>query len=142
MIFEDVAGIERRAAFILTLQMGNVFRGQRSHREALSRIDGGAGNDYLSGGHGDDAFYGGSGDDTLFGNAGNDYLLGERGHDYLIGGQGADILYGGSYESDYLWAGDLNDAYDSARDTLYVKHADYCHYGISFTDSDKIYWSS
>ncbi len=69
-----------------------------------ARLDGGAGDDFLSGGPGDDWLDGGGGNDVLVGDAGNDVLLGGAGRDILIGGAGADRLDGGGGE-DVLIAG-------------------------------------
>ncbi|QFS43858.1 hypothetical protein [Nostoc sphaeroides] len=59
------------------------------------KINGTAGNDYLTGTQENDAIYGYNGDDTLIGGSGKDRLVGGGGNDSLTGGQGKDtfVLY-------------------------------------------------
>ena len=86
---------------------------------AASRIDGGAGNDFIIAGQGDDTAYGGAGNDTLFGGAvaiedeGDGWAtmrlwgLGS-GHDQLYGGPGDDVIHGDN-GNDHLYGGTGND---------------------------------
>lgn len=63
---------------------------------AITRIDGGAGNDIITGNSAANVIAGGNGNDYLFGGAGNDTLTGDAGDDILIGGLGNDVLNGGA----------------------------------------------
>ena len=66
------------------------------------KLDGGAGNDYLSGGDGNDDLDGGDGDDFLSGGDGNDKLDGGKGADMMLGGAGNDEFFVGFNEGDGL----------------------------------------
>jgi len=65
-------------------------------RAIPARLNGGAGNDYLSGGHGNDTLLGGPGHDRLIGQGGDDVLDGGPGNDQLVGGDGRDTAWYGS----------------------------------------------
>ncbi len=78
----------------------------------LNRMNGLAGDDFLSGNRGNDTLNGGVGADTLEGDSGNDYLssgdISDKSANYLAGGVGDDILLGGG-GADEIRAGDGND---------------------------------
>ena len=63
---------------------------------AISRIEGGAGNDTITGNSAANTIWGGLGNDVLNGDAGNDVLVGDDGDDVLSGGAGNDTLTGGN----------------------------------------------
>ena len=85
------------------------------------RLQGFAGNDFISGGSGNDKLYGDEGNDALDGAIGDDYLSSGSGNDSLDGGTGNDTLYGGD-GNDSLLGGDGNDRLldqSDGQDTLY-----------------------
>lgn len=60
----------------------------------VAKIDGGAGNDFITGSAGDDTIYGGAGTDTLNGGDGNDtfHIKADASKDTYAGGNGTDTL--------------------------------------------------
>ncbi len=62
---------------------------------AITRVEGGAGNDIITGNSAVNTLWGGLGDDTIDGGSGNDIVLGDDGDDTLIGGAGNDTITGG-----------------------------------------------
>ena len=63
---------------------------------AITRVEGGAGDDVLTGNAAANTIWGGTGNDRISGGAGNDSLVGDAGADTLIGGAGNDTLNGGA----------------------------------------------
>lgn len=63
---------------------------------AITRIEGGAGNDVIIGNAAANVIWGGTQNDTIDGGAGNDTLLGDDGDDVIKGGAGTDIINGGT----------------------------------------------
>ncbi len=91
-----------------------------------TKIYGHKGNDVLDGGDGWNKLYGGSGNDTLHGRdgydqldggSGDDTLYGDDGNDWLRGGSGDDTLYGGD-GNDELHGGTGNDIFVLSPDTI------------------------
>jgi Ca2+-binding RTX toxin-like protein len=62
---------------------------------AITRVEGGAGNDIITGNTAVNTLWGGLGNDTIDGGSGNDIILGDEGDDILIGGAGNDTITGG-----------------------------------------------
>ncbi|WP_109439549.1 calcium-binding protein [Acinetobacter haemolyticus] len=71
-----------------------------------NKVNGGAGNDYISGSTTYDA-------DILLGGAGKDYITGGDGDDFIDGGDDADIIMGGAGK-DIIYGGEGNDLILSA----------------------------
>ncbi|MBI5330242.1 MAG: cadherin-like domain-containing protein, partial [Betaproteobacteria bacterium] len=70
----------------------------RTELARIDRIEGGAGNDFITGSQGDDVIAGGAGPDVLDGQGGDDVFLvaGESGADRIRGGDGFDEIRGGA----------------------------------------------
>jgi Ca2+-binding RTX toxin-like protein len=104
------------------------YRNTFSTRREIA-IGGDGGNHFLGLG-GNDALISGAGEDILDGGEGDDLLVGGRSVDNLVGGSGKDILY----------AGDLDQVEDNARDILTGGSGDDIFYignGDRITDIDR-----
>ena len=79
-----------------------------------TKLDGGAGNDYIAAGPKDDVVLGSEGNDRLLGGGGSDTIIGGAGRDRIDGRDGSDTLYGDSGEFEDGLAGTITIDVDPA----------------------------
>jgi Ca2+-binding RTX toxin-like protein len=85
------------------------------------KVNGGAGEDYITTAGGDDTINGGDGNDTINGGDGNDTINGGADNDTITGGAGADVLSGGTGTNTFVFAsgsGNATDTVDEITDFL------------------------
>ena len=92
---EAITGGSFAGVYIAGSGNADILNFQTVTLTAITRVEGGAGNDTITGNSAANTLWGGLGNDTLNGDTGNDILVGDDGDDILIGGAGNDTLTGG-----------------------------------------------